>query len=239
MATSAFFAACCASANPLLSVAEHAAAPRVRDLHVRGDLLPDSRQHRDDLLQDAVRHIIAELVPVVVRVRTDHRDGLEVLLERQHAFVLQQNDALLRHAVGQVLMLLGVRDRGGPLRIDIGSLEQAEREFLPQDAPDRPVDVGHRDLAFLDALEHLPHVAGLVRNADIHAGFHRDLAGFFLRGSKLLVHQRPDPAAFAQHQALEAKFLAQNLRQNAIRSHGSERRRSRGKSPSRPALRRA
>src|ERR1035437_7728309 len=66
-----------------LVVAQHSTAFHCNNPGLRVGFGFDPFQNTDDVLQDLVRRVVPELVHEVFRVRTNHRNRFQVLLQRQ------------------------------------------------------------------------------------------------------------------------------------------------------------
>ena len=132
--------------------------------------------------------------------------------ERQHAVVLQQDDALAGHVEGQLLVLLGgdgrSRNPGPPdqrVRVEVAQLEAGDEQ-----AAQRAVEVGLADVAATDGSRQV-----LVLRATLHVRSCQH--GLGRRLGTVACHVVPfrqevaDGAAVAGDKSLESPFVAQDL----------------------------
>ena len=79
--------------------------------------------------------VISKLTPAVVRIRTDHRDRLQILVKRKKTlFVLEQNDAFVCGLKSEIPMLLGMYDLLGIRNLCVGMIEEPQTELEFKDA---------------------------------------------------------------------------------------------------------
>ena len=201
-----------ASANPLLSAAQHSAAFHRNNLGFRARFGFDPFQNGDDVLQDLVRRIVPELVHEVLRVGTDDRNRFQILLQRQKvSFILQQHDSFAAGAQSEVLIGLRVHRADGAIHIDVGILEETQAKLQLQNPAHRAIHQRHGHASLFHVLDQRAHVGGLVGDVQIDAGLQGQRARFLLGGDNVLVNQCPEAAAFALHDSLEAHLLPQDI----------------------------
>ena len=146
----------------------------------------------------------------VVRKRPHHGDA-GVLAQRQHAVVLQQHQALLRHFPGESPVLRGIDLRRKALLVEIAEriLEEAQAVFRLQDAAAGTVDVG-----FADA----PLCQGLLQRAHEAVGIHvhvqarlQRTGGHFLQVADPVGHLLHHGGGVGDDEAVEAPAVAEQL----------------------------
>ena len=191
-------------------------APGVADLDAIAELGADAFEHGDGVA--AGRAVVALRIVVVVGVGADHRDGLQVLAQRQRvAIVLQQHQAFARSLQRDGAMSGRVHQpQRGVGAADVGAVEQAEQELDPQDLAHAPVHHRHRQRAVAQGFAQRQHVLswrGEV-GTDVEPGLGRLARGVLLvGGDRVLVVQVLDRVAVGHHVATEAELVAQALGQ--------------------------
>ena len=180
------------------------------------------------MLRDGRGDVVAKLVPRVVRVRADHREGTQRLAQgKQLVFVLEQDDGLPCGLEGEVLMCRLMNGLDRVLGIDQGLFKEAQAELLLEDPPHAAVDQAHGHFPCAHAVQQVEHVARLERDSHIHTRGQGQCSRFLLRGRQSLVDERADPAPLRQNQAVEAQLLSEDACQElfrGMRRHAVDRR---------------
>src|ERR1700733_15220633 len=127
------------------------------------------------------RRVISKLTPAVVRIRTNHRDRLQILAKgKKTLFVLEQNDAFLCGLQGEIPMLLGIYDLLGISNIRVGMIEEPQTELEFQYASKCAVYQRLRDRALLDTFNEGSHVGWFVCNIHVDARSEGHCSGLLL-----------------------------------------------------------
>src|SRR5215471_5314987 len=103
------------------------------------------------------------------------------------------------------------------IEIDVWMLEQSQAEFEFQYSSYRAIHKGHGNSAFLHTFNQRAHICGFVRNIQIDACAQRQSSSFFLRRNNPFVNEGPEPLSFTGDDALETKFLPQNISEPLLR----------------------
>jgi len=185
-------------------------ARRVADAHAFAcpGLHPGEDGHR--LVRVVVEDPGAEGVAGGVGELADDSDAA-LTRQRQQAVVLQQDEGLLRGLPGDVAMRRIGQDGGGCFLVDERVLEQSDAELRQQDAADRLVDGRLVHQSGLDGLGEVR--VGRVGDAHLHVepGVERAGAGVGEVGGEVLRRQRPDGVGVADHPAVEAEVVAEDV----------------------------
>ena len=185
-------------------------ARRVVDPDAVGDARLHPGQDRDGLVEVVVEDPRPEDVAPRVGELTDHRDPL-LVAQRQDAVVLEQHERLLRGLPGHLPVCRVGQDGHSRVLVDERVLEQAQPELRDQDAADGLVEGGLVHGSGRDGVGQVTE--GGVEHAHLHVepGFEGARAGVRVVGGEVLRGQRADGVGVADHPAVEAEFVAEDV----------------------------
>ena len=168
---------------------------------------------------DGLRGVVVEdpgaehVSPARGQLADDGDPGRGRGVQRERAVVAQQHHRPLRRRAGGVAVVGAAEDLGGGVNVDVGALEQAERELRREHAANRLVEGGLVDLPLRHGAREMGE--GGIGHGHLHveAGAKRARPGVGGVGREVLGLQRLDRVGVADHEALEAPLVAQHVGQ--------------------------